>query len=103
MREYRKRMKTALKALKEYLPSEVASWSEPLGGYTIWIKMSEAFNETSPEEYLLKFGVLVADGSRFYITQPKEKHFRLSISGCNESVIAEGVKRIGKALNNSGG
>lgn len=103
MREYRKRMKTALKALKEYLPPEVATWWEPLGGYTIWIKMNGAFNETSPEEYLLKFGVLVADGSGFYITQPKDRHFRLSISGCNESEIAEGIKRIGQALNNSGG
>lgn len=102
MREYRKRMKTALKALKEHLPSEAASWSEPLGGYTIWIKLRKYKMEITPEEYMLKFGVLIADGSGFYITQPKEKHFRLSISGCNESQISEGIKRIGEALNNSG-
>ena len=98
MRVYRKRMKSALKALREYLPQEKAEWVEPLGGFTIWVKIKADIGDLSPSERLAASGVSVAEGSTFFYTPTSESYFRLSICNCAEDQIEEGVKRISKIL-----
>ena len=98
MRVYRKRMKSALKALREYLPQEKAEWVEPLGGFTIWVKIKADIGDLSPSERLAASGVSVAEGSNFFYTPTSESYFRLSICNCSEDQIEEGVKRISKIL-----
>ena len=99
LRAFRKRMKVALKALKQYLPSEKASWNEPLGGFLIWVKIKINAQNINIEDHLSKFGVSVVDGKNFFIKPTNETFIRISISNCNESEIEEGIKRIGIALN----
>ncbi len=97
LRAFKKRMKTALKSLKKYLPKEKATWEEPLGGFLIWIKLN-VDPSVNIDEHFAKFGVKVIDGKHFFIDSPKEKYIRLSIAKCNEIEVEEGIKRLGEAL-----
>jgi len=98
MRVYRKRMRCALKALRSYLPQEKAEWIEPLGGFTIWVKLKADIGDLSAIDRLAASGVSVADGSNFFYSPTRENYFRLSICNCSEDEIEEGVKRISKIL-----
>lgn len=98
-RAFRKRMRTAIRAIKTYLPPDMVEWSEPMGGYLIWLKFLGIPQELSIAEYFKKHGVAVADGRTFFFSSPREHFVRLSISRLNEMEIEEGVKRMGKALN----
>ena len=35
---YRRRMEVAQAALRRHLPREVVSWTEPVGGYLVWVR-----------------------------------------------------------------
>ena len=66
-RNFSKRMKTALKALKKYMPSGVVSWNEPAGGYLIWVKLINPKVETSEiNEMFSKHGVVVSPGEYYF-------------------------------------
>jgi GntR family transcriptional regulator/MocR family aminotransferase len=96
-RVFRRRMQVALKALEKYLPSTV-SWTRPVGGYTLWVKMPRKLNEVDLHEQLLAHGVTVSPGGYYFPNQHSSEYFRLSIARLNEQEIEEGIKRLGKAL-----
>lgn len=98
LRAYKSRMQRALKALKKYMPSEKASWSDPYGGFLIWIKLNIKRRDIDIEDHFRKFGVTVISGERFFLSPPKELYIRVSISNCNEVEIVEGVKRMASAI-----
>ncbi len=99
-RAYKIRMKIALKALKIYLPSKKASWSEPFGGFLIWIKLNIRNKEIDIEDHFRKFGVTLINGNRFFLSAPSEQYIRISISNCTDLEIVEGIKRIATAIEN---
>lgn len=98
-RIFRKRMTAAIRALREFIPREWAEWSEPNGGYLIWLKLRPA--PTPPRDWdhlFASFGVKVALGRRFFFTEPRDNFIRLSISTLDEEEIVEGIQRISRAL-----
>lgn len=97
MRIFKKRMKTALKALKRSMPPAVVSWQEPLGGFIVWLTI----NLSPPddvEQWFQQHGVRITDGKLFYFTPREGFRIRLSISKTNEQEIEEGIRRIGLAI-----
>jgi DNA-binding transcriptional MocR family regulator len=98
MRVFRKRMKTAFKSLKTYIPREKASWQEPLGGFLVWLKIHSNIKHPDLEVHLAKNGVNVSGGNAFFFTPSKKSYIRISISASTEPEIEEGIKRIGRAL-----
>ena len=98
LRAFKSRMKTALKALKSCMPAGKASWSEPMGGFLIWIRLNISKKDIDLEEHFKKYGVMITDGSRFFHTPPSQHYIRLSISKCNETEIREGIYRMAKAI-----
>jgi 2-aminoadipate transaminase len=96
---YRRRMLAALGAIKNYFPSKGVHWTEPAGGYTLWVRIpGAAMDEASFQKLLIRRGVMVSPGS-FYFQEPeKEIQFRLSISNVREPEIEEGIRRLGRAL-----
>jgi DNA-binding transcriptional MocR family regulator len=96
MRVFRKRMKTALGALKRNIPHDLASWEEPLGGFLIWLNIKPAIPDL--ESRLERHGVRVAHGSDFFYTPHPGQSIRISISKCDEQEIEEGIRRLGQAL-----
>jgi DNA-binding transcriptional MocR family regulator len=98
-RLFARRMRLACEGLRRHLPAGRASFEEPSGGYLIWIRLP-GFKHTEDRlmETLAGFGVRAARGSMFFDQPPKDRFLRLSISAMNEEEIAEGTKRLGKAI-----
>jgi GntR family transcriptional regulator/MocR family aminotransferase len=98
-RLFSKRMRTALKALKKYVPENKAVWTEPAGGYLIWLKLLNVkIKHTEINKIFLKHGVLVSPGEYFFLKKSSDIYFRISISTLNEDEIEEGIKRLGDAI-----
>ncbi len=97
-RIYRRRMKTMIEALEQYLPADV-EWTRPAGGYTLWLTLPNPVeSESRICDDLEKAGVRVAPGRRFYATAPAHAHLRLSIACVDEAQIEEGSRRLGGVL-----
>lgn len=98
-RIFSKRMKLAIKLLNENLPKKIVEWTEPSGGYLIWLKFKKFIDAKKLENALRKIKICVAPGSRFFpVIEVEEKYLRLSISTLNEDEITTGIKNLGKAL-----
>jgi DNA-binding transcriptional MocR family regulator len=97
MKVFRKRMKVAISSIKKYLPESKIEWSEPKGGYMIWIKLLTKKRE-HVESHFSEQGVMVHNGKYFFSKEPNHDYIRICISQTNEAEIEEGIKRLGKAL-----
>ena len=97
---YRRRMLVALKALREALPAGPVRWSEPVGGYTLWVEIPglAAAEEGRLAEALAEESVAVAPGTPFFPGPTPHLCFRLSIANCTEAQIAEGIARLGRVV-----
>lgn len=103
-RSFRRRMQTALHALREHIAPEWAEWTEPNGGYLIWLKLKPVPNPPADwDELFATHGVEVAPGHRFYHSAPARTFLRLSISTLNEAEIVDGVQRLSRALSHAFG
>ena len=97
-RAYRRRMQAVLAGLDEHLPARVR-WTRPEGGYTVWLSVpGAAGREMALRDRIERAGVRVAPGRDFYGHPTAAPHFRLSISCVDEDCIAEGCRRLGRAL-----
>jgi DNA-binding transcriptional MocR family regulator len=98
-RAYRSRMTAMLRSLRQHLPSKRVSWTQPAGGYTLWVTLDKPPED---EGALLKcldhHGVAAAAGSLFFPERPRGLCFRLSVSNQTEEQIEEGCRRLGRAL-----
>ena len=90
-------MKTALKALRKWMPATCVTWQEPLGGFILWLEIGLKPPE-KVEQWFQQHGVRITDGSIFYYTPQPGFRIRISISKTNEQEIEEGIKRIGEAI-----
>jgi DNA-binding transcriptional MocR family regulator len=98
-RLFRKRMQAAIDALREHIPPAWAEWTEPSGGYLIWLRLKPfSRNSVDWKSLLASHGVVVADGSFFYLSGASNPCMRLSISTLNEDEIVEGIRRLASAL-----
>jgi DNA-binding transcriptional MocR family regulator len=96
-RVYRKRMQAAVLALKKHVSPQWAEWSEPLGGYLIWLKLKPA-RQVDWQQVFASYGVKVMHGIEFFYGDCPGSFIRLSISSCEEEKITEGIVRLAKAL-----
>ncbi len=98
-RAYRSRMLTLLAALKRHMPEHGVSWTQPTGGYTLWVTVGgTSWPEERVNAHMLEHGVLASAGSLFYATPRSGAHFRISIANLDEGEIEEGCRRLGAAL-----
>jgi len=98
-RVFRKRMQVALGALREKVSREWAEWTEPDGGYLIWLKLrTPAGRITNLDSRLAAHGVRVAPGRHFFCDETDGNYVRLSISTLDEDEIRSGVARLAVAL-----
>ena len=98
-RVFRKRMQTFIRSLRLHVPPEFAEWTEPSGGYLVWLKLKPVTDRTLDWKTLFAaHGVRVTPGRNFFYTETADPYLRLSISTLNEEEIVEGVKCLSKAL-----
>lgn len=96
-RIFRWRLDVALRTIKQYFPACV-SWTRPLGGYTLWVKLPRKLTETELYDLISPFGISVSPGGYYFPKKEASEYFRVSISRLDEEEIREGLKRLGKAL-----
>jgi 2-aminoadipate transaminase len=97
---YRKKLKTTMESLEENLKElKDVSWTEPEGGFFLWITVREnvdtmeLFYEAVKEERLA-----FVPGEVFYGENPEKNHMRLNFSYPKVEEIKEGIKRLGNCL-----
>lgn len=96
---YRKRMAVLLRCLREHLDGQRVGWTQPCGGYTLWVTVRGCpVAEAELLARLRSHGVLAAPGSTFFASPDAGVHFRLSISNLDEPAIESGIARLGRAL-----
>jgi DNA-binding transcriptional MocR family regulator len=96
-RAYRRRLDLTLRTMKEAFPQTV-TWTEPPGGYTLWVRMPERMSRAGLEALLEPYGVAVSAGDSYFLGGAPSEFFRLCIARTDEAEIREGVGRLGRAL-----
>lgn len=96
-RVFRKRMETALDAMERHFPAAV-SWTKPVGGYTIWVRLRTRLSDEALSEEMRAHGVYVSPGRLFFSKRAYNDYLRISISALDESEIVAGVERLGRML-----
>lgn len=95
---YKKRRDLMLSCMKEEFPKGV-SFTNPNGGLFTWVKLPEELNAQELMEKCVENNVAYVPGGFFFPSGNKENYFRLNYSSCKEDKIVEGIKRLGKVLN----
>jgi 2-aminoadipate transaminase len=95
---YRRRRDAMLDALAEFFPPE-AEWTQPGGGLFIWATLP---NFIDTEDLLAKAiqdeNVAFVPGSAAYVDGRGGSSMRLNFSAVSEDNIVEGIRRIGKVI-----
>ena len=94
---YRERRDIMLDALERHLGAE-ATWTVPTGGQHVWVTLRRPVDERSLYSEALRAGVRIMPGGA---TQPEpaaRTSVRLSFSYVSPEDMAEGVKRLARAL-----
>ena len=96
---YRQRRDAMLDALAEFFPRE-AEWTQPGGGLFIWATLPD-FIDTGDllAKALREEHVAFVPGSAAYVDGRGGSSMRLNFSGADVDGIVEGVRRIGKVVN----
>ena len=94
---YRRRRDAMLAALREHFPAE-AAWTAPEGGLFIWATLPEYIDTTDLLAKALRADVAFVPGQAAYVDGRGGSSMRLNFSGVREAEIEEGVRRIGKTI-----
>ena len=94
---YRARRDTMLDALAEFLPRE-SEWTRPAGGLFIWVTLPDYIDTTDLLARALRDNVAFVPGEAAYLDGRGRSSMRLNFSGVDEDSIREGVRRIGKVV-----
>jgi DNA-binding transcriptional MocR family regulator len=96
-RVYRQRLAVCLRAMEASLPKNV-SWTRPMGGYTLWVRLPVKMTEPEMSRHMARHGVSVSYGGYYFVDGRESEYFRLSIARLDEDEIHEGIRRLAKAL-----
>ena len=93
--ELRARRDAMLAALERGMPEDV-SWSEPDGGYFLWLDLPETVDAGVLLERAAAAAVTFVPGREFYIGSGGEHALRLAYSFASVAEIEEGVGRLAR-------
>ena len=88
-------------ALLEILDAELgrtASWIHPLGGGHIWVTLDLPLDERELADEALRQGVAYAPGGAMSVGRSRELSMRLSYNFLEPDELAEGVRRLKRAI-----
>ncbi|HEY0788369.1 MAG TPA: PLP-dependent aminotransferase family protein [Thermoanaerobaculia bacterium] len=96
-RIFRRRMQTATEALRRCVSPKWAQWTEPAGGFLIWLEL-QPHAPFDWDGLFAAHGVGVTPGRTFFASATSRQYLRLSIASLGEDEIVEGIRRLGLAL-----
>jgi DNA-binding transcriptional MocR family regulator len=95
---YSHRRNCMLAALEKYMP-DGTSWTKPEGGMFIWVTLPEGMDGAKLLEKSLESAkVAFVPGQAFFADGSGANTFRVSFSCTNETMIEEGISRLGKLI-----
>jgi 2-aminoadipate transaminase len=94
---YRRRRDAMIEALGRYLPPQ-ASWTEPDGGLFIWATLPSYIDTTDLLAKALRKDVAFVPGQAAYVDGRGRNSMRLNFSAGSEDEIREGIRRIGRVV-----
>jgi 2-aminoadipate transaminase len=95
--EYLKRARTMIDLLKIHLPAYVR-WTEPRGGFYIWLNLPEGTDATEILKESLKMGAIIIVGKTFDPEGKKNNAIRLAFSNTSIDKIEKGIPIIAEAI-----
>lgn len=98
---YRERRDTMLRLLPQVLP-EGTTWSDPDGGMFVWVRLPGAVDTAQLLAVALEHDVAFVPGAPFFAGAPDRATLRLSFSANTPERIAEGMRRLGRAVLSAG-
>jgi DNA-binding transcriptional MocR family regulator len=97
---YKRRKDTMAAAIRNYFPQEI-TWSEPRGGFYIWLKLPAKLDVMAVLKDSIDKGAVFVIGKTFDPEGKDNSHFRLAYSHTPEDKIEQGIKILGVALKNA--
>src|SRR3954470_12156452 len=94
---YRARRDTMLDALAEHFPPQ-AEWTRPQGGLFVWATLPDFIDTTDLLARALRENVAFVPGAAAFLDGRGHSSMRLNFSAVAEDDIREGVRRIGKIV-----
>jgi 2-aminoadipate transaminase len=94
---YRARRDLMLAMLAEHFPSGI-TWTHPDGGLFLMVTLPEGMDANDVLREAVKRDVAFVPGDGFYTDGTGYNTFRLNYSNARESMIEEGIKRLGTVL-----
>ncbi len=96
---YRSRKEAMVAALAQTMP-EGAGWTDPDGGFFVWLRLPDGHTGEGLAPAAAREGVTYVPGSAFYPDGDGAgaSHVRLCFSFYPEATLAEGVQRLARAL-----
>jgi 2-aminoadipate transaminase len=94
---YRAKCDAMLSALSESC-GRLATWTQPEGGFFIWLTFQDGIKLADVQKYCREEGVAVVPGPSFFVDGGGQQNLRLAFSNVAENEISEGVRRLARAL-----
>jgi 2-aminoadipate transaminase len=94
---YRSRRDAMLAALPEHFPQD-ATWTQPAGGFYIWVKLPEWLDTQALLAAAVERRVAYVPGTAFYGDGTGHDRMRLAFCYPTERDIEEGIRRLGELL-----
>lgn len=94
---YQSRAAALSRALRRYLP-DAAQFTEPAGGFFIWVKLPGVVDTAVLLDGLRPYQVAYHPGSKFSAEQGLRQYLRLSFAFYDEATLEEGVRRLQTGL-----
>jgi 2-aminoadipate transaminase len=97
-RVYGNQKNAMIQCIRKYFPKEV-TYTVPEGGMFLWVTLPSGISSMDLFDLAIEQNVAFVPGNPFYTdAQPFYSTLRLNFSCSNESMIEEGIKRLGQAI-----
>lgn len=94
---YGERRQAMVEAIREHFPPQARA-TEPEGGMFLWITLPEGCSSLALFDMAIKEQVAFVPGVPFYTDGGGDRTLRLNFSNATPERIAEGVRRLGRAM-----
>jgi len=96
-KEYARRRDVMLAAIAKHFPRDI-SCNTPQGGMALWITLPEELNTGQLLVHAAERGVVFSPAEHFYAGSPDQNLMRLCYTMTSESLIEEGIRRLGALI-----
>ncbi len=95
---YRERRDALLEAVEKHLKGLATYESEPKGGGHLWLTLNGSFDERDVMTEAVRHGVTFVPGAAMLPDTSHLTHMRLSFGFLSPDELAEGTRRLGRAI-----